>query len=116
MSKYIRKTIRLNDEEIDLINEKMSKLNMTSYSQYIRHMSLYGFIVNRDSSQLMLLLDEYTLLKRELKSIGVNINQIAKRLNSSEVVYKDDVIEIKNKIENICLNVDKSLDKAVKNY
>lgn len=116
MKKDIKKTIRFNQEELEIINKKMAQLDIDSHSQYIREMAMYGFMVIRDSTQLDQLLEEYSLLRYELKSIGININQIARRLNSSKSVYKDDVEEIKNNIEKIYIKIETSLDKVVKQY
>lgn len=116
MNKDIRKTVRFTQEEIGIINQKMLNLGITSSSQYIRNMSLYGFIVKRDNTQLNNLLNQYDSLQQELNAIGSNVNQIAKRLNTSESVYREDIVEIKTNLKNISAKVQKSLNEVIKKY
>lgn len=116
MNKEFRKTTRFTNDELSTINKKMLDLNMTSFSQYIRKMAIYGFVVVRDNKELKELLNEYSVLHKELNAIGTNVNQIAKRLNSTQPIYNEDIQEIKNHLENISSKAEKSLNEIVKKY
>ena len=40
-------------------------------------------------------------MNNELSAIGRNINQIAKRINSTSTVYREDIIEIKERLDEV---------------
>jgi len=69
-----------------LLNKEKSKMN--SISAYMRKMALDGCIVTVDLS----IIKKYTA---EINRLGNNLNQIAKRMNSSENINKNDVEEAK---------------------
>ena len=82
------------EEEKRLIDEKMKKLPTQRYGAYLRKMAIDGYIIHTDMSSLK-------EMNKALFSIGRNINQIAKRLNAGGTVYKADMDEIREKMEQI---------------
>ena len=82
------------EEEKHLIDEKMKKLPTQRYGAYLRKMAIDGYIIHTDMSSLK-------EMNKALFSIGRNINQIAKRLNAGGTVYKADMNEIREKMEQI---------------
>ena len=82
------------EEEKRLIDEKMKKLPTQRYGAYLRKMAIDGYIIHTDMSSLK-------EMNKALFSIGRNINQIAKRLNAGGSVYKADMDEIREKMEQI---------------
>ena len=62
-------------EERKLIEQKMAMLHTKNFSAYARKMLIDGYIVNMDTSDIR-------AQTAEIQKIGVNVNQIAKRLNS----------------------------------
>ena len=62
-------------EEQELIRQKMALLNTRNFSAYARKMLIDGYVVHIDTTDIR-------AQTAELQKIGVNINQIARRLNS----------------------------------
>ena len=62
-------------EERVLIQQKMAQLGTKNFSAYARKMLIDGYIVHIDTGPVR-------AQTAELQKIGVNINQIARRINS----------------------------------
>ena len=75
-------------EERALIQQKMDQLGTKNFSAYSRKMLIDGYIVNIDTAPVR-------AQTAELQKIGVNINQIARRINSTGTVYAQDLEDIK---------------------
>ena len=84
----IRKEICLNETELNLIQHKMRQLGTHNFGAYARKMLIDGYIVNMDTTDVR-------AQTAEIQKIGVNVNQIAKRLNSMGPVYAQDIEDIK---------------------
>ena len=61
-------------EERALIQQKMAQLHTKNFSAYARKMLIDGYIVHMDTSDIR-------AQTAELQKIGVNVNQIARRIN-----------------------------------
>lgn len=85
---------RVTPEEYDYILQKMKCAGCSTMSTYLRKMAISGLIVRYDSQ---LFLD----LQRRLHSVANNINQIAIRVNQSDSLYQDDLLELKKKVNEI---------------
>ena len=81
-------------EERELIEQKMSLLHTKNFSAYARKMLIDCYIVNMDTSDIR-------AQTAEIQKIGVNVNQIAKRLNSMGPVYAQDIEDIKGALAQI---------------
>lgn len=75
---------RVTEKERDCIYEKMKQLSTDNMEAYLRKMAIDGFIIHVDYSELK----EMTM---QIQKIGVNINQIAHRINETGAVYKEDM-------------------------
>ena len=84
----------LNDEEQIIFDEKFKLSKMKSKSAYLRKLILYGFVYDVDYSYLR----KYN---EELGRISSNLNQIAKRINSTERIYQEDMDEVKELMKQI---------------
>ena len=82
------------EQERLLIEEKMKLLSTDNLGAYLRKMAVDGYIIQVDYSAIK----EQTA---EIQKIGVNINQIAKRVNTTGNVYEQDLKEIKGALEKI---------------
>ena len=78
----------LDDEEQDILDEKFRLSGMKSKSAFLRKLILYGYVYDVDYSYLR----NYNT---ELGRISSNLNQIAKRINSTGNIYKEDMDEVK---------------------
>ena len=81
-------------EEKQLIEEKMAQLQTKRIGAYLRKMAIDGYIIQVDTTDIR----EMT---KALGSIGRNINQIAKRLNTGGPAYQADMEEIRERMEQI---------------
>ena len=82
------------EEEKRLIDEKMAQLPTRRYGAYLRKMAIDGYIINMDTTDIK-------AFTAELGAIGRNINQIAKRVNAGGSVYKEDIQEIRERLDEI---------------
>lgn len=76
--------IYLNENEQYILNEKFRLSKMKSKSAFLRKLILYGFVYEVDYSHIR----EMNAL---LGNIGGNLNQIAKRINTTNSVYQKDM-------------------------
>ena len=81
-------------EEQELIRQKMALLNTRNFSAYARKMLIDGYVVHIDTTDIR-------AQTAELQKIGVNANQIARRLNSMGPLYTQDVADIKGALAQI---------------
>ena len=81
-------------EERELIRQKMALLHTRNFSAYARKMLIDGYVVHMDTSDIR-------AQTAELQKIGVNVNQIARRINSTGAVYAQDVEDIKGALAQI---------------
>ena len=86
--------IRVTEEERALIEEKMQQIPTLNLSAYARKILIDGYIITLD-------LQEVKGHTAQLQKIGVNINQIAKRINETGRIYEDDMDEIKRAMEEV---------------
>ena len=83
-----RLTLRLSDDEQYILEQKWKASGMKDKSAFIRHLILYGYVYDVNYDHLR----EYNTI---LSRIGNSLNQIAKRMNATSNVYKADVKEVK---------------------
>lgn len=86
--------VRVTEEERALIERKMKQISTINLSAYARKMLIDGYIIILD-------LQEIKAHTAQLQKIGVNVNQIAKRINETARIYTDDMYELKRLMEEI---------------
>ena len=86
--------IYLSDDEKYILDRKVELLKRKSISHYIRTLILYGFVYDVDYSYLR----QYN---ETLGKISSNLNQIAKRINSTGNVYEEDMKEVKGIMDEV---------------
>lgn len=87
-----RLEIKLTEEEKALFENKRKLAKCKNMSHFIRKCVLEKEIYQVD-------LEPFRDLQGLLSNATNNINQIAKRVNSTGVIYKEDIDDIKNEIE-----------------
>lgn len=92
-SRAIQVKFYVNEEELNLINNRVHSANVTSKGAYLRKMAIDGFIVNVDTSDLKATV-------KEMNAIGKNINQITRNSNTYGIM-KQDINDIKARVEDI---------------
>lgn len=83
-----RNEFHLNNDEQYILDEKFKLSGMKSKSAFLRKLILYGYVYDVDYSYLR----NYNT---ELGRISSSLNQIAKRINSTDHIYKEDMDEVK---------------------
>ena len=94
MKERLRKNqikIYVNNKEKEMILEKFKISGFKNLRDYCCYMLIYGMIFKVN-------FDELERVSYEINKIGININQIAYKINSSGNIYKNDIEEIKNKL------------------
>ena len=79
---------KVSTEEKAVIDQKMALLGTTNLRAYLRKMAVDGYIVQLDMSSVVELV-------KLLRSISSNMNQIARRCNSTRNLYAQDVDDLR---------------------
>ncbi len=88
----IQLIIRLNKDEKELFERKMKLAKCRNMSHFIRKCVLEKEIYQVD-------LEPFRELQGLLRGATNNINQIAKHVNSTGIIYRDDINDMKKQIE-----------------
>ena len=84
----------VNDDELQLIEKKRKITGIISRSAYLRKVAIDGYVIHIDYSYMK----EHT---RQIRMIGININQIAHHLNATGKIYRSDLKAIREMLEEI---------------
>ena len=85
---------RVTEEERALIEQKMKLVPTWNMEAYLRKMAIDGYIIQIDHSDIK-------TMTAEIQKIGVNVNQITRRVNATGSVYEQDIAEIKGALAEI---------------
>ena len=94
LKRTVQLKFRVTEAERDMIYEKMRLLNTNNLAAYLRKIAIDGYIVAVDTTDIK-------AMTAEIQKIGVNINQIARRVNATTRIYEQDITEIKGALEEI---------------
>lgn len=97
MAERVRKcsmNFYVDEYEKAAIKLKMQKMNMRNQSLYLRKMALEGRIIQVDYSV-------FNDIAKQISGVSRNINQIAKRVNATDSIYKEDIAQIRETQEEI---------------
>ena len=83
----IQKKIWLTPQEERTIAKKMEMIGTENFGAYARKMLIDGYIIVVDYT-------EQKKLAAEINKIGVNINTVCRRINSTGRFYQDDIDEL----------------------
>lgn len=86
--------VRLTKEDNRLFEEKYKKSKLSTRSDFIRYLIRYGCVYVIDYSYIQ----EYN---SQLIRIGTNINQIAHKVNSENLLFADEIIKLQEDMDNI---------------
>lgn len=95
---------RVTEEEYAQIQARMALVGTGNLSAFLRKLALDGRIVLLD-------MDEIKTLVSLLRRTSANVNQIAKRVNSTSRVYESDLAEIQNRLGELWLALNEVLRK-----
>ena len=88
------KSIRfvLSEKEYRLIRDRMDAMQIRNMSAYLRKMAIDGYCVHLDLDGLR---EMTTLLKR----CSNNLNQYAKKANSTGSIYAEDILDVQKRMD-----------------
>lgn len=95
---------RVTPEERALIDKRMEQAGINNMAAYLRKMAIDGYVVKLELPELR---DFISLLRRTSN----NFNQIARRVNSTDRIYAEDIVEMKNLLEQIWKADNRILEK-----
>lgn len=87
-------TFYVTSAEKEVIQKRMALIGLKNMSTYLRKISMDGYLLSLDTSC-------FDKICSDISGASKNINQIAKRVNTTDSVYADDIAEMKNKQEEI---------------
>lgn len=85
--RMIQKKIRLTEEEARFISTKVVESGMTNFNAFARIMLIMGEVK-------ILNFEELRELRKEINRIGVNINQVAKKVNEDDQASLNELSQI----------------------
>lgn len=100
----------VNEEDMEELNRRFALTNFKSKREFYRDSIFKNRIISIDIS------GEFRKELRELSSLisrnSVNLNQIAKMMNSTGVIYKDDIESIKKALQGELLYLSEFREKV----
>ncbi|MBF0778910.1 plasmid mobilization relaxosome protein MobC [Streptococcus cuniculi] len=93
-SRSIKKEFFVDDKENQFIKRQMEKAGIKNFSLFARLMLVTGEVQMIDFPALK-------KLRLEINKVGVNINQIAKKVNENDHASRSDVQECQEQLEEI---------------
>lgn len=100
----IQVKFRVTPEERQLIDKRMEQVGTMNMAAYLRKMAIDGYVVKLELPELR---DMISLLRRTSN----NFNQIARRVNSTDRIYAEDIQEMKVMLEQLWEADNKILEK-----
>ncbi|CAM3237470.1 plasmid mobilization relaxosome protein MobC [Lactococcus laudensis] len=108
-NRYIEKKIRLRPDENNYIKNKMDNAGRKNFNAFALEMLIQGQVTIIDFKSL-------SDLKIAIDRVGKNVNQIAKKVNESGDVSKNDIDETKNLLKKIEAAVYQTIQTEYKKY
>lgn len=100
----IQVKFRVTPDERQLIDKRMEQVGTMNMAAYLRKMAIDGYVVKLELPELR---DMISLLRRTSN----NFNQIARRVNSTDRIYAEDIQEMKVMLEQLWEADNKILEK-----
>lgn len=85
---------RVSKNDMEVIEERFRQSGMKSFSAFLRQQVVHGIYLEFDK-------DELKSIRQAIQASANNINQIARRVNSTERIYDDDMKEVKGQVNEI---------------
>ncbi|MFS9028186.1 plasmid mobilization relaxosome protein MobC [Streptococcus cristatus] len=102
--RMIQKKIRLTEEEARFISSKVSESGMSNFNSFARIMLIMGEVK-------ILNFEELRELRKEINRIGVNVNQIAKKVNEDDQASLTELSQILELQKNLKDTVNQFIQK-----
>lgn len=85
---------RVTKSESEVIEKRFEDAPVNSMSAFLRQQVVHGIYLEFDK-------DELQSIRQAIQASANNINQIARRVNSTERIYADDMKQIDEKVDEI---------------
>lgn len=108
-SRPIKKEFYVDEEENEYIKQRMQKANVTNFSAFARFMMITGEIIVNN-------FEELRQLRVAINRIGVNVNQIAKRVNENDATDMNDIAEVLSLLQDIENEVNVTIKKYERQF
>ncbi|MCI9349251.1 MAG: MobC family plasmid mobilization relaxosome protein [Oscillibacter sp.] len=95
---------KVSPEEKAVIDQKMALLGTTNLRGYLRKIAVDGYVIQLDMEAVLELV-------KLLRSVSNNVNQIARRCNSTYNLYAQDVEDLKKGYAEVWKGLNKLLKK-----
>lgn len=103
--RQIQVKIRTTEEEYRILKEK-AEFCQLSLTQYLLKIGIEGYIIIQDLSTL-------SELANQIYKVGVNINQIAHKVNANDFVMSEDMRNVKEKMEELHNLIYETINKSL---
>ncbi len=97
-------SFKATEEEMDIIQQKMKAFGITNQSAFIRAMTLNGYVLKLDLSELHQAV-------RLMGSMSNNVNQIARKLHEGGSMYETEIDEIKANQDELLMMLNRILQQ-----
>ena len=94
-------------KELEIISERMKLTGIKNREAFLRKMALDGYILSINLSDLQKMIGL-------LGNAANNLNQIAKRVNISQSIYKDDIKDLQENYNKLLETSKTILDRLLK--
>ncbi len=98
---------RVSKKELEIISERMKLTGIKNREAFLRKMALDGYILSINLSDLQKMIGL-------LGNAANNLNQIAKRVNISQSIYKDDIKDLQENYNKLLETSKTILDRLLK--
>lgn len=100
----IRLKFRVTEEEKKKIKKRMAQAKLDNQEAYIRKMAIDGYVIRLE-------LPELTQAVEDFRVISKRFNEIAKRVNATDRIYPEDIIEMKSMLQKMLDDDNRILEK-----
>ena len=104
LAREIQVKFRMTRQERELLEEKMALAGTVNMGAYLRKMAIDGYVLRLDLPELR---EMISLLRR----CSGNLNQIAKRVNSTGNLYQEDVADLQERYRELWGAISTLLEK-----
>lgn len=98
--------VYLSDDELALMNDRIKELGYKSKSEFIRKAAIQCVLFNVNTDGII---SELLQTRNEIHKIGVNINQIACKVNTTGRLFKNEMEELQEGQKKIWLTLTQTL-------
>lgn len=86
--------VKVNEDEWNIIQKRLEVCKVSSMSDLLRHMMIYGIYLEYDHEELK-------KIRQSVMNVANNVNQIAHRVNSTSRIYKQELFELQEGVSEL---------------